>query len=114
MSKVHLTLCSSCILGVVLIILVIIATILGIPAPCSHEGTTPEKTEIVNLIAHTKHPVLRGGLVNLDTGHGEAQHTSGAILSLESHIVLECHIYTQQWRECLVDADGRDIEHRTW
>ena len=75
-----------------------------------------EEIEIVDAIAHTYHPVLAQRLVHLYTRHTEVQHSGLAILTLDSHIVVQRYIHTEQWRECLVDAHLRNIEHaaRRW
>ena len=75
-----------------------------------------EEIEIVDAIAHTYHPVFAQRLVHLYTRHTEVQHSGLAILTLDSHIVVQRYIHTEQWRECLVDAHLRNIEHaaRRW
>ena len=75
-----------------------------------------EEVEVVNAIAHTYHPVFAQRLVHLYTRHTEVQHSGLAILTLDGHIVVQRNIHTEQWRECLVDAHLRNIEHaaRRW
>ena len=74
--------------------------------------TAAEDVEVIDLIAQTYYPVLRGGLVKLDTGHREVEHTCGTILQLHCHTILQRDIHTEQGRERLVDAHRRDVEHR--
>ena len=73
---------------------------------------TTEDVEIIDLIAKANYPVLRGSLVELDTGHREVEHTCRTILQLYCHTILQRDIHTEQGRERLVDAHRRDVEHR--
>ena len=70
--------------------------------------------EVVHAIAHSNHPVLAHSLIELNTCHTEVHHARLAIFSLQRHIVIERQIKSQQWRERLIDAHLRNIEHATW
>ena len=96
MSEVSLLRCltASLVLGGRVVIIAVATLVL---AAISLESTALYEAEVINLISHAEHPVLGCGLINLHAGHGEAQHTCGAILCLEGHVVLECDIHAEQW-----------------
>ena len=77
-------------------------------------GSRTKEVEVVDAVAHTYHPILAQGLVHLDTRHTEVQYAGLAILSLQGHVVVKRHVHSEQWRECLVDAHLRHVEHAAW
>ena len=71
-----------------------------------------EEVEVIDLIAHANHPVLRECLINLHTGHRKSEHTSRTIFKSAGEVVLQRHIHAQQGREGLIDTHRRYIVHR--
>ncbi len=45
-------------------------------------------------------------------GHREVHHATLVVLQLHGHVVEQGDIHTDEGRELLVDAHGRDVEHR--
>ena len=77
-------------------------------------GSRTKEVEVVDAVAHTYHPILTQGLVHLNTRHTEVQYAGLAILSLQGHVVVKRHVHSEQWREGLVDAHLRHVEHAAW
>ena len=73
-----------------------------------------EEVEVVNLVSHADDPVLAYGLIDLHTRHAEVDDSCLPVFQFRREVVLECHVDTEQRRECLVDAHLTDVVHRTW
>lgn len=71
-----------------------------------------EELYIGHLVAHTKDDVVGVGLDELHGRHAEVHHATLLVLELGGHVVEQGDVDTDEGRELLVDAHGRDVEHR--
>ncbi len=70
-----------------------------------------EKIKIIKSVTKSQHPIMTWSLVHLNTRHTQREHTCGLIFQFTGHIVIKGKIDSQQRRESLIDAHGRNIVH---
>lgn len=68
-----------------------------------------EHVEVVDLVAPADDEVFGACLGELGAGHAQVEHTCCLVLQLESHVVVEGGVETDEGREAFVDADGADV-----
>ena len=71
-----------------------------------------EELHVGHLVAYTEDDVVGVGLDKLHGRHAEVHHTALVVLQLHGHVVEQGDVDTHEGRELLVDAHGRDVEHR--
>ena len=71
-----------------------------------------EELHVGHLVAYTEDDIVGVGLDELHGRHAEVHHAALVVLQLHGHVVEQGDVDTHEGRELLVDAHGRDVEHR--
>ena len=71
-----------------------------------------EELHVDQLVAHAEDDVVGVGLDELHRRHAEVHHAALVVLQLHGHVVVQGDVHADEGRELLVDAHGRDVEHR--